>query len=129
MLKAGACRRWLVRFTLLAVIWGAAMPLLAAMLPRQGGAVAAEICGVDGVRVVVLDNGTDGGPVGHHAVGDPCAYCRLQQDLPAMAPAPAEGLPAVHRALSGMKPWPVALWVRVHVPWPASHCRAPPASA
>jgi len=89
VLIMGRYRRRVIQLTLLAVIWGMAMPLLAALLPARAATVWVDVCESPGVRQVALDTLGPGDAGPHQFATDLCTYCRLQQDSPATVPPPA----------------------------------------
>ena len=111
---------------ILAVLWGVLAPSLSHFLVSSSGQAWIEVCTSTGTKLIAVD--TDEAPddqKNNIHTGVHCPYCRLQQDLPAVAHAPGvlvladgtvRGVPAPP-ALT--PPLPAAVW-------PAHHSRAPP---
>lgn len=109
---------------LLAVLLGSIAPSVTSFAASTFGRTWIEVCTSTGTVMVAVDADEAPAGQGQHA-GVHCPYCRLQQDLPAIANAPgvlvlADGsVRGVPQSLSPTPP--VAAPV-----WPAHHSRAPP---
>ena len=110
----------------LAVLFGSVAPSLTTFLALSSGQAWIEVCTSTGTKLVAVDvDETPDDQKNSIHTGVHCPYCRLQQDLPAVANAPGvlvladgtvRGVP-VPPALT--PPLPAAVW-------PAHHSRAPP---
>lgn len=117
-------RAHLLWIAVLAVLWGALAPSLSSWIGSAQGKTWIEVCTSTGTKLIALE--TDDVPAKSSVhTGDHCPYCRIQQDLPAIAHAPgvlvlADG--SVRRVLQPQEvtqPLPAAVW-------PAHRSRAPP---
>ena len=108
----------------LVVLFGSVAPSLTTFMASSSGQTWIEVCTSTGTKLVAVD--TDEAPDDNSIhTGVHCPYCRLQQDLPAIAHAPGvlvladgsvRGVPA---PAAPTPPPAVAIW-------PAHHSRAPP---
>lgn len=117
-------RNRILWIAMLAILFGSVAPSLSTFVGKAVGKVWVEICTSTGTKFVALD-GDEAPESGSLHTSVHCPYCRLQQDLPAIAHAPgvlvlADG--SVRRA-----PRPPALTPPLSAAvWPAHHSRAPP---
>lgn len=119
--------RFLVlRLALVALLFGAVAPSLSALLAQAAGKVWVEVCTASGTQLVAVDAGDGPDESGHAQSAAHCPYCRLQQDLPAIAHAPAV-LVLADGSVRRTPPVATARPRAADVPWPAQRSRAPPA--
>ena len=111
---------------ILAVLFGSVAPSLTTFLPSSSGQAWIEVCTSTGTKLVAVDvDETQDDQKNSIHTGVHCPYCRLQQDLPAVAHAPgvlmlADGsVREVPEPPALTPPLPAAVW-------PAHHSRAPP---
>lgn len=109
---------------LLAILFGALAPAFSpAVTPPGHFAGSMEICTMDGVRTVSLDDGTDAPPSDHFLKH--CSYC-LSHSTPPALPPPANFVIA---SAAGAERYPPLFYQATHAlfPWTAANPRAPPA--
>lgn len=110
---------------ILAVLWGVLAPSLTNLLVLSSGKTWVEVCTSTGTKLAAIDVGEpDDQKSSIHTSGH-CPYCRLQQDLPAVAHAPGV-LVLADGSVRGV-PMPPELTPRLLAAvWPAHYSRAPP---
>lgn len=114
---------WVV---MLAVFFGSLAPSLTTFVGNAAGKTWVEVCTSTGTQLMALGNKEAPEPDSLHASGH-CPYCRLQQDLPAIAHAPGV-LILADGSVRGV-PEPPALAPPIFAAiWPAHQSRAPPFS-
>lgn len=123
-----ALRRLRVRLlwlATLAILFGSLAPSLSAALASSPRQAWAEICTSTGVKLIAIDAGDS--PEEHNSshTGVHCPYCRLQQDLPAIAHA-ASVLVLLNSAVRRVPAYVTVAPPRLAILWPAHHSRAPP---
>lgn len=108
----------------LAVLFGSVAPSLTTFFASSTGKAWIEVCTSTGTKLVAVDTDEAPDDNGIHT-GVHCPYCRLQQDMPAIAQAPGV-LVLADGSVRGV-PAPPALTLPPAVAvWPAHHSRAPP---
>lgn len=113
---------WIATF---AVLFGSVAPSLTNWLASSTGQAWVEVCTSTGTQLLALD--ADQAPEKQKPphTGDHCPYCRLQQDLPAVAHAPGVMVLA-DGSVRGV-PFPAApAPLRAAALWPAHLSRGPP---
>ena len=108
---------------MLAILFGSLAPSLSAAVAQASGKARVEICTTSGTKLVQVD-GDEPPSDGLHASVH-CPYCRLQQDLPAIAHAPGV-LVLADGSLRGVLPPPASTPPLTVGVWPAHRSRAPP---
>ena len=110
----------------LAILWGVLAPSLTIFLPSSSSKAWVEVCTSTGTKLVALDtnDAPDDQKSGGH-MGEHCPYCRLQQDLPAIAHASGV-LVLADGSVRGVPHPPAQTTPLVLAIWPAHHSRAPP---
>lgn len=117
-------RHRILWLTAAVLLFGSVAPSLTTFVGKHSGTTWVEVCTTEGTKLVALESGEDSEQHGIHT-GVHCPYCRIQQDLPAIAHAPgvlvlADGsVRGVPRPPEPTQPLPAAVW-------PAHHSRAPP---
>lgn len=111
----------------LAVLFGSVAPTLTTFLASSSGQTWIEVCTSTGTKLVAVDTGEAPDDQEHKVhTGVHCPYCRLQQDMPAIAHAPGV-LVLADGSVRGVPPPPAQTTPLVSAIWPAHHSRAPPA--
>lgn len=110
----------------LAVLFGSVAPSLTTFLVSSSGQAWIEVCTSTGTQLVAVDTGEapDDQKNSIHT-GVHCPYCRLQQDLPAIAHAPGV-LVLADGSVRGVTHRPALTPPIAATVWPAHHSRAPP---
>ncbi|MCY1238603.1 hypothetical protein D9M72_513480 [compost metagenome] len=118
-------RTWVFRFALMAVLFASLAPSLSSLIAAAGSSASwVEVCTTLGAKMVQVEDAGEPAHDGLHA-GDHCPYCRLPQDLPAIAHAPGV-LVLADGSVRGV-PQPPALTPPLEAAvWPAHRSRAPP---
>lgn len=109
----------------LAILFGSLAPSLSTWVTKNAGEAWIEVCTATGTKLVQIDG--DDTPVhdNQHASVH-CPYCRLQQDLPAIAHAPGVRVLADGSVRGVPRPAALTLPLAMSV-WRAPPSRAPPA--
>ncbi|SFQ33017.1 DUF2946 domain-containing protein [Variovorax sp. 770b2] len=109
---------------ILAVLFGVLAPSLSTWVAETAGKAWTEVCTASGTKLVQVDGDDTPTHDGHNGSMH-CPYCRLQQDLPAIAHAPGVRILADGsvRGVPRVAVWEPPLAVSV---WPAPPSRAPP---
>ncbi|WP_026433462.1 DUF2946 domain-containing protein [Paracidovorax oryzae] len=109
---------------IVAILWGSLMPAWSSVLAAPAGKTWIEVCTSQGPRLIAAD--TQGLPADHALPsGMDCPFCRLLQDVPAIACLP--GTPVVAgTAARGMAATCLPLPPRLVAVWSAHPSRAPP---
>ncbi|MBB2776537.1 UNVERIFIED_ORG: hypothetical protein HNP28_001852 [Comamonas terrigena] len=96
-------------------------------LTSSSGQTWIEVCTSTGTKLVAVDTGEAPDDQGHKIhTGVHCSYCRLQQDIPAIAHAPGV-LVLADGSVRVVPPPPAQTIPLVQAIWPAHQSRAPPA--
>ena len=117
-------RHSILWLTAAVLLFGSVAPSLTTFVGKNSGITWVEVCTTEGTKLVALESDVDSEKHGMHT-GVHCPYCRIQQDLPAIAHAPgvlvlADGsVRGVPVPAEPKQPLPAAVW-------PAHHSRAPP---
>lgn len=130
---AWACAPWrslgmrslVLRLAMAALLFGTFVPSLSTMLIDASGKTWVEVCTASGTQSVAVDAGDAPDESGQGLSGPHCPYCRLQQDLPAIAHAPGVLVLADGSVLS-VPPVHASPPPPEDAPWPALRSRAPP---
>lgn len=109
---------------IVAILWGSLMPAWSSMVAAPAGKTWIEVCTSQGPRLIPAD--AQGLPADHALPsGMDCPFCRLPQDVPAIACVP--GTQAVAgTAPRGMPATCLPLPPRLVAAWSAPPSRAPP---
>lgn len=124
MFKLARARVLHVWIALLAILFGALAPAFSqAVGPQDRLAGSMEICTMDGVRTVSLDDGGTDAPPPEHFLKH-CSYC-LSHSTPPALPPPANFVIA---SATGAERYPPLFYQATHAlfPWTAANPRAPP---
>ncbi len=105
-------------------VLGSVAPSLTTFVGKHSGLTWAEVCTTEGTKLVALESDSDSDQHNTYP-GVHCPYCRIQQDIPAVAHAPgvvvsADGtVRGVPLLTEPIHPLPAAIWL-------AHRSRAPP---